>query len=251
MSRMRGVERGALAKANKWFRHASAFTICITIGVLIIVLGTLSGFAIQYLPIQNENDSQLIVTTSAIIVAVLSVGVAAGSALNASRRQRRSDTMEAYSAWSDRSAENFEILRAHNCIQQQVLEEALVHCLLRPTDFTYEQRQELLNCTDENKIRHIRSTLAKTLNGLERIAVGVSDGVYDETTLKRIAGSAIIKTATQYRRYILAARYGAYGTKENPLAFVHLDQLVTELKAIFDEHGQERDYLLSETGRRH
>lgn len=251
MSYMRGVERGGAARFYRWFRYTSVIQICLTVGAIVVALGIIAGVVIHFLPFEAKDEPQLIVTTSAIIIAGISVGLVAVPTLYASRRQRRLDTIEAYTVWSNRSASNLEILRSHNCIQQQPLEENLVHCLLRPTDFTYEQRRELLNCTDEIMILNIRLALSDKLNGLERIAVGVYDGAYDEMTLNRIAGSAIIKNATQYRRYILAARYGAYGTQESPLAFIYLDQLVLELKATFDKHGQEGYYSMPDTGRRH
>jgi len=125
------------------------------------------------------------------VIALISLVATATSLIGNWSRQRREATIKAWNEWSDHNRES---------------RRTITDCFGKPA-MSVEQGTSLVE--DEilsDELVRGRRALVDTLNGLERLAVGVEMGVYDLPTLKRLGGTIIVRQYQRAEAYITARR---------------------------------------------
>ena len=233
MVHMNGLGVSISNKIYGWFQYASILKICLTVIFLVLIAWAIAGIILWNIRTPQDNFPQLLITSFAAIVAVASLSVAAIGVLVTNRRQRRHETLKAYETWSDSTVEHFIQLSSH-INPMEHMSDKQVGLLLSPKNALDGELKRILNCSNEEEVRAVLRSLRKILNGLERLAVGVYEGCYDEETLKRIAGSIIVDLRNRNSNYIEAVQEGRHGSKKNARAFAHLNMLADSIKVKLD-----------------
>ncbi|TFV67803.1 UNVERIFIED_ORG: hypothetical protein E4P37_01545 [Bacillus sp. AZ43] len=192
----------------------------------VLVALVLAGMALTgvVLGAQVVRDAAPVAAAS---VALLSLVVAAASALGNWQRQKREATIKAWTDWSDSTRE----LRAQ--VTAVLGEGAITKDQARGL---VDQERPLLD-KDGRKLRaaarrEIRITVASLLNGLERLAAGANLGVFDGRTLKALGGTIIVRHCERFEEYIKVRRSGADGQlTPHVTAFVELEWFVSGLQS--------------------
>ena len=152
--------------------------------------------------------------TVAAVAAVLSLASTALAAYNAFARTRRKDTLDAFSAWSDKHYDARVSLSKR--LGSPVISQEQAAALVGAGTLLDREGEPIAQLEKQS----IREDLCAILNGLERLAVGVNLSIYDERVLRKIGGTIVVRTHTQFGRYIEERH------KEQPKAYEQLAILV-------------------------
>jgi hypothetical protein len=162
----------------------------------------------------------------AATVALLSLAVAAASAVATWRRQKREATLKVWAEWSIDSVEARRELSA----------------LFGKNNITRDQARSLMvgspplmdingNQLDDVRRREVLHSIVGILNGLERLAVGANLGAFDSATLKALGGTIIVRTFNRLQPYIEERRTTEHEHLRQRTAFVDLQWLVAEIES--------------------
>ncbi len=186
-----------------------------------LLLGAVVGVAAYYAKLTQE---PLFGAISASL-AVGSLFVAAASAYSAVIRAKRKDTLEAWKAWSDGHSQArryvTDVLGAAEISDAQALALTANHTL-------QDKNGKDLSSDDRQKLRE---HIADILNGLERLAVGVELGIYDEDVLRLIGGTIIVRTFERFEPYIINRRTRATTRTRQSRAYTELEVLVKMIES--------------------
>lgn len=162
---------------------------------------------------------------------VLATGVATGSLVVAAvttwggwRRNKRQATIEAWNAWSDACYSDRVLLSKElgpkTISSAQATSLTMVGAVLegRNGPLTLEAKQE------------VGHSISRVLNGLERLAVGVENGIYDVKPLREIGGTIIVRTFERFEPYIIARRESSDIEARQSRVFKSLGRLVGDIR---------------------
>ncbi len=166
-------------------------------------------------------DPALAISFAALIVSLTSVVVGYLIWAADHRQKQREATLQAWLAWSTSSQED----------------RKTVHLELGP----YHLSDELGRCLVESKPcpglpgpgskerEAALTALVSTLNGLERMAIGVQLGLYDARTLNVLGGTIIVRQYQRAEGYIRARRTSPDERLRQAEAYSSLEQLTKRL----------------------
>ncbi len=152
--------------------------------------------------------------------ALAALFVAAYTAYSAAVRGKKKDTLEAWSKWSDDShVARAEVSRVFG-LEEITVEQAKAlagEFEMKDKDgrgLTVEKRQEMR--------RYVAQDI---LNGLERLAVGVELGIYDEKVLRLLGATIIARTWERFEPYVREKREQGPDKKRQSKAYTELHVL--------------------------
>jgi len=205
-----------------------ALIVCVASLILSIVVVALAA-----IPLTPDVAIRTSLPLVAALIALVSLTSSAiGAAANASR-QRREATLKAYSEWSDTTWDTRKKLQMR--LGNGVLDEGLAAEIVgAPRAGRTLPKHERIS---------VASDIATVLNGLERLAVGVELGVYDLVTLRRLAGTIVVRHWQRYESYVMARRKLATATDRQKVVFLSLENVAAELEAL---HAKEDKRALDE-----
>jgi hypothetical protein len=157
-------------------------------------------------------------------VATASLVVAAVTTWGGWRRSKRQATIEAWSAWSDACYSDRVLLskalgpKTIESLQATSLTTIGTELVGRNGPMTAEEKQE------------VGHAISRVLNGLERLAVGVENGIYDVKPLRQIGGTIIVRTFERLEPYIIARRESADMEARQRRVFKSLGNLVDDIR---------------------
>lgn len=233
------------------------------LGSLIVL--AVAGIVLDIVIAIGQTPDAAVKSSLPVLAALIAVTSLTASAMNAAanyRRQLRDATMAAYSNWSDSTFEDRRSLQA--LLGDKVITDDLAMQLVAqkrppkidqisprdrgvpgapttpvalgpskpPPKFTRDELQRAAN------------QIINVLNGLERLAVGVELGFYDPVTLRRLAGTIIVRHWERFRPYALARRGMSNPTRRQTVVYIALEELATELSLLRDEEDR---HLLDQT----
>lgn len=173
-----------------WRKRAKAGGVAgVVLGLVLVALVVVDAFNRSL-----DDHAKSAAPPAAALVALASLIVTALSLLGTWRRQRRESTIKAWVEWSRANIEHRELVTkvfgVNNMSDDQG--RALVEDLPIPgVDAQYS-----------GQAPQVRQALVRMLNGLEQIAVGARQGVYDTETLRLLGGTIIARTHNRARPYI-------------------------------------------------
>jgi hypothetical protein len=183
---------------------------------------TLQGALVKFAPV------------AAVIVALGSLIVTAVSTTLAWRRQKRQATIEAWTAWSDKTVE------ARKCLTKHLGPEKISGTQARAlVDRDIALTDKDGKTVSEDEVADIGNSMVLVLNGLERLATGARLGVYDGATLRTLGATIIVRTRERFGPYIERRRTTDDEDLRQKRAYIALDRQVRELK----RHELDRDRL--------
>lgn len=162
---------------------------------------------------------EAVVPAIAATAAIGALFVTAYSAYSTAARARKKDTLEAWREWSVSSRDARRRLTS----------------ALGMEDITKEQGKalavgdELLGSKGETltgpEYTQIKDDVRSTLNGLERLAVGVELGIYDEAVLRLMGATIIARTYERFEPFIVALRESESTKQRQSKAYTELSIL--------------------------
>lgn len=177
------------------------------------------------------------IAAAAAVIAVTSLSVTAVTSYANWVRGQRQSTLTAWSEWVEETKE------ARTSISSVIGVNA---------GLTYEQGKAVCQGTgfvargaevsaDDSKElrRHLRAVLA----GLERLAVGVEQMVYDRDLLMEIGGTIVVTTHARFLTYIIYTQENPDADKRRPFAYIALGALIAEVES---EEGKARRDLFDQ-----
>ena len=213
--------RGSTSTWRRRWREWTFVTQVLIMFVLTLILAIVM-VALSAIPLTPEGAAKTALPVAAALIALVGLTSSAiGVAFNVSR-QRREATMKAYSEWSDSTW----LIRKklQQMLGDGVLSEAaaaeLVGAPGAARTMPKKDRSELVN------------EIGSVLNGLERLAVGVELGVYDIVTLRRLAGTIVVRYWERFETYIKARRLSAVPTQRQKVAYLAFENVVGELRVL-------------------
>lgn len=177
------------------------------------------------------------IAAAAAAIAVTSVSVTALTSYANWVRTKRHSTM---TAWSDWVAES------------QPARTAISDAIGVNAGLTEEQGQAISDGlaftakggeVDAASAKELRRNIRGVLAGLERLAVGIEQMVYDRDVLMELGGTIVVTTYARYKTYISYTQLHPDEAKRRPLAYKALDALVAEVES---ESGKARRQLFDE-----
>src|SRR5690606_10016211 len=141
------------------------------------------------------------------------------------RRQRRLDTIAAWSDWSDscRSAR----AETTRLLGMGALSEEVGLALANNEAIAHDG----VDLTDQGRRQTAVNDLVAILNGLERLANGVHLGVYDIKAIRTLGGTIVVREFERGESYIRGRRTAKDDLRRQVRAFVALEALVDELRS--------------------
>lgn len=177
------------------------------------------------------------IAAAAAIIAVTSVSVTALTSYANWVRVKRQCTLTAWSDWventhSDRSAisEAIGVNAGLTADQGQAICDGVA--------FTANNKD-----VDVDEAKEMRRQIRGVLAGLERLAVGVEQMIYDRDLLMEIGGTTVVTTHARYKTYITHIQEHPDEAKRRPLAYKALDALIFQVES---EEGRARRHLFDE-----
>lgn len=164
-------------------------------------------------------------------VATLSLLWAAFSTRQGWRRSKRQATIEAWAKWSEATSKDRILVTKHLGAEaiSQDQGKALAHkgtLVGINGEVSSEDRNALANA------------VVRILNGLERLSVGVEQGVYDGTTVEELGATTIIRQYERFEEYIHARRNEGKQKLRQSRVFVELEALSNSMQG--RKHDRER-----------
>ncbi len=186
------------------------------VAVLAVVAGT-----IRVLISSNSNWDNLVTAApvAAATVALAALFFTATTSAGNLQRARREATIEQWIRWSSDTLPYRK--EATRIFGKERLTAAQGKALA--------EGSELAGISSEDQQR-AAECIRNTLNGLERIAVGVHMGVLDLTTLRRLGGTTIIRSYERWEPYIFHRRTTDVLDLRYKSAFTEVEDLVRRLK---------------------
>jgi hypothetical protein len=222
--------------AMRFERWPGWLKVVVPVGVVLV------GYGLGKIDIGPVKDDQLLNWSrlAAIVGGVVAVTSLVSTAIStgfATRRQRRQDTIEAWTAWSDGNTEHRKLLFKHLGSNQLSPDQA--KGLLDRDHGLIDRNGNTVSPEIRADIKHAQTAV---LNGLERLAAGVNFGVYDELTIRELGGSIIVSQYDRAMPYIDLRRSTERVDLRQKRVFTALEGLVNSLKktAIDDELDRDR-----------
>ncbi|WP_434922538.1 DUF4760 domain-containing protein [Glutamicibacter sp. PAEs-4] len=200
-------------------------SLCIILGLLVLLV---------YPHMRDTVGSSTILSHIAPVAPTWSLFIAAISLFIASfttwlgwRRKKRQDTLEAWSRWSDATLETRSLISEKLGIEEITKEQATAlttHTALVPgrspdVPLTRDEKNEIL------------TAIAKTLNGLERLALGHQRGIYDLETFREVGGTIILRQFERLKPYVVAKRTMTNRSYRQASAYTSLESFCTKISA--------------------
>jgi len=174
------------------------------------------------------------IAAAAAVIAVTSVSVTALTSYANWVRGKRQATLAAWSEWVDATQDD---------------RKAISLVIGVNAGLTYDQGKAICNATPfmagekqvtEETSKELRRQVRQVLSGLERLAVGVEQMVYDRDVLMELGGTIVVTTYARLKTYIVYTQERPEEDKRRPFAYQALDALVTEVES---EEGKARRQL--------
>lgn len=168
-----------------------------------------------------ELRKESIFTASAAAIAVGALFVTAFSAYASANRGKKKDTLEAWNTWSDDHREARRRLTRE--LGMSEISEEQATALADPTRARLKNKDG--DVVSDETLKQLRGDVCDMLNGLERLAVGVELGIYDEAVLRLMGGTIIARTYERFEPYIDATREAGSTRKRQSRAYTELTVL--------------------------
>lgn len=202
-----------------WSRQQKAMLIVIAM----VVLGVLAGLVLAATSLPQSVLGPILTGVGALIAACSLVVTALVSFANWSRSKKQA-TLEAWTRWVQDSLED---------------RKAFTAVFGQNVGLTDEQARHMLDggvltvggekLTGE-AAKDLRRSMQRTLAGLERLAVGVEQQIYDADVIMEIGGTLVVGTLTRYQPYVTYLQRHPDGTRRHALAYRALEGLVAEVE---------------------
>lgn len=167
-----------------------------TAGVIaLVVIGAVAAYF-------AKESSEAVFPAVAASVAVGALFVTAYSSYSGSTRAKKKDTLEAWNQWSDgsRAARR----RVTRLVGVDEFTEAQGKALATGASQQLSGKDGVI--LNEEQFNELKDDVHDILNGLERLAVGVELGIYDEAVLMLMGGTIIARLYERFEAYIEALR---------------------------------------------
>jgi Domain of unknown function (DUF4760) len=198
LGRSGGMKKEKLLRP--WRLWSSGAKIVVGIVIFLVVVGG-SGYYAYW-------KDQPIAPTMSAVVGGGSLFVAAIAAYGAVARSRRKDTLEAWVKWSDGTIDaRRELTRV---LGAKTITDEQAKALTEDVQLLDKNGAPLDNDAREK----LRGQVGDVLNGLERLAVGVELGIYDEAVLRLIGGTIIARTYERFKPYITARQEDTFKDRQ-------------------------------------
>ncbi|WP_367405057.1 DUF4760 domain-containing protein [Kocuria marina] len=183
--------------------------------------------SLPHIGVANEQRPAVLFQGTAVFVAVFSIFITAISSIITISRAKRLQTLTAWSNWFDTTKDDRLRIIRHFSGQQPTFME--VELLTTPAKRTPENLA-VSSFGDKNELEDIKRKIMEVLSGLERIAVGVEEGIYDVDTLRRIGGSSIIRYHDRFDDYIQYLQTHPDKNIRQERAYKSFAQMAAEIK---------------------
>ncbi len=160
------------------------------------------------------------------VAALIALGSLVSSAWSASitwTRNRKKDTLEAWQEWSDASKKN----RA--ALTKVFGQNAGLNDLQAAAICDGEPIPMVGGFLDRDVTLDLRRRIIRVLGGLERIAVGIEQHVYDLDLIMELGGTIVIGTYTRYLPYVRYVQNHPDLDKRKTTVYISLGALVAEI----------------------
>lgn len=181
-------------------------------------------------------------TAVAAGIAVGALFVTAYSAYSAAVRVKKKDTLEAWNKWSDDHREARRRLTRELGEGEITEEQARILADDTPKPPAVKPSRRYRNqaastqsvpqlknrrgeAMPDEVVRRLQNDVDDVLNGLERLAVGVELGIFDEAVLRLLGGTIIARTYERFEPYIDAVRESSSTKKRQSRAWSELSVL--------------------------
>lgn len=231
--------KGVSDKLYNWFQESTILKICTTTILVVLALWALLVGLLWLWVGSLDTFPQLALSMFLAVTTIASLTVAAISLLTSSRRQRRLETLKAYAEWSDKTRENFIYLSSRIDLNTG-LSDSQVRVILEP-DRASKEDLLLICCETPGQAEMVGRSIRSILNALERLSLGVHEGVYDKSTLNYMAGTSMTRRYERFKRYIVAVQRGVHSADDNSNAYKNLEWLVDDLREISKKEESKKD----------
>lgn len=160
----------------------------------------------------------------AATIAALGLALTGFSTYSGVRQRKRQVTLEAFSEWSDAtSAARSLFTRAFG---EGPISQQQAQALMDGSEFKMADGS-IMKPADVVELRRLVVT---ALNGLERLAAGVFEDVYDLNVIVRLGGTIIIRNWERFESYVDVRRQAPSLKLRQKRAYVEYERLVGEVR---------------------
>lgn len=159
----------------------------------------------------------------AVIIALSSLVITTVGLLGNWNRQKRQATLEAWISWSDKSVP----------LRQAVTKHVGEKTWSSSQGLALASKKKIPKCAalpGSEDYAELGNAVVGILNGLERLAVGVSLGLYDIQMLRSLGGTVIVRNYERFESYIEGRQSKQVGDHQQSRAYTTLPLLVAELQ---------------------
>lgn len=213
---------------RRWLVKYGAWGLVATLALVILVLLLRD---VDLLPMADVLKEYAPVAAAA--VALISLIVLMMTSWNTWTATRKQATLEAWSAWSDRTAADRKLLT--DTLGAHALSTEQGAALADRAKTLHDLRGEEVVGDEREKIVH---ALAQVLNGLERLAVGVEVGIYRRRVLVHVGGTIIKRSYERFEPYIEHKRSLPDKSRRQERVYEALEGLARQIR--FDEVDAQR-----------
>ncbi len=156
------------------------------------------------------------------VIALMSLVVTATGLTANWQRQRREATLKAWSEWSDKNRPARRALT--KLIGEEVLTAAEGRALVEKSTLPAGRIR------DDQTRQSVHKELVQILGGLERLAVGIEQGIFARDTIRAIGGTVVVRQWDRAYEYVMARRTASDALERQKRAYIALEDLCNLLK---------------------
>lgn len=197
----------------------------LTIAIGIVLIGAIYVIVTISLQLGGQTPLLPIIAGIAGVIALGSFSTTAFSTYATWVRNRKKDTLEAWQKWAKgSSADRREISAIFG--QNSGPNDEQAAAIVDGVEMVVEERT--LSSAD---VVELRQTIVRVLNGLERLAVGVEQSLYDLDLLLEIGGTILVGTFQRLEPYVLRVRANPDASRRKITAYAGVVALVSDLES--------------------
>lgn len=220
--------------------------------VCLLVPLSLLFIALVYISTRNTPNGPAIPTiaTASAMLAATSIAMTALTAYANWVRAKKEATIKAWRLWNEETKDDrIAISETIGVNAGLTAEQGRAICDGRP--FTAQGRT-----IGTQRAKELRNRVRRTLSGLERLAVGVEQLVYDRDILMELGGTVVVTTYLRLKAYVTHLQHHPEEARRRPLAYKAIEALVVEVESeegrahrqLFDVARVRRIQQITKTG---
>lgn len=154
------------------------------------------------------------------LVAIFSLIVATISFVMTRATARKQSTLAAWTTWNDGTTQQRRLITRYLGMNTMTHEQG--QALALKDRKIYDQEGTALSDDEQLNLLH---AVVDVLNGLERLATGVTYGIYDRKIIRAVGGTIVKRTYERCLPYIVARRNDGDQRRQQKRAYIELENL--------------------------